>query len=374
MPQEKITMTRAELYEKVWTTPMRKLAPEYGLSDVGLAKLCRRHNIPLPGLGHWAKVQFGQKPVRPTLPSSADPRLDVVEILPSEPRQQAEKKESIEYPKIEVPADMEISHPVALGFRRVLSRSKKDQRGLLLASEGTVPLKITPESLPRALRICDVLFSALEQDKCVISWPKPHSTPLEIIVNGEKIHLLISEKLHRKEKPSSECSSRWWKDYDYTSTGELKLTLSSSEFSWISKSWNDRKRQTLEDLMGEIVGECERTGLAVKTCRQERIEAEHRRVEEQKRQAEQAARQAEYDRKAKIVAKFSQDWRESKLIKRFVRALQAATDAADVSPELREDLQKMIDWSRKHADYVDPLTDVNWMIGRFKKPSWYGGL
>lgn len=370
MPQEKITMTRAELYEKVWTTPMRKLAPEYGLSDVGLAKLCRRHNIPLPGLGYWARVQFGQKPERPTLPSSADPRLDVVEILPGEPGQQVEKKERIEYPKIEVPADMEISHPVALRFRRILFKSKKDQRGVLLASEGTVPLKITPESLPRALRICDVLFSALEHNKCTISWPKPYNTPLEIIVNDEKMHLSISEKLHRKEKPPSESSSRWWKDYEYTPTGELKLAFSSSEFSWVSKSWNDGKRRRLEDFMGEIVGECERTGLAIKRCRQERIEAEHRRAEEQKREAEKAARQAEYDRKATIVTKFAQDWRESKLIKCFVRALQAATDAAEVSPELKEDLQKIIDWGREHADYVDPLTDLNWMISHFKKPSW----
>ena len=64
MPSEQIVLTRAELYEKVWTIPMRKLAKEFGISDVGLAKLCRRHEIPLPGRGYWARIQFGQTPAR----------------------------------------------------------------------------------------------------------------------------------------------------------------------------------------------------------------------------------------------------------------------------------------------------------------------
>ena len=48
MSQTRIRLTRAELYEKVWATPMRTLAKEFGMSDVGLAKVCRRHDIPVP--------------------------------------------------------------------------------------------------------------------------------------------------------------------------------------------------------------------------------------------------------------------------------------------------------------------------------------
>jgi hypothetical protein len=38
----KITISREELYDKVWTTPIQKLSKEFGLSDVGLGKVCRR--------------------------------------------------------------------------------------------------------------------------------------------------------------------------------------------------------------------------------------------------------------------------------------------------------------------------------------------
>ncbi len=39
---------------------MRTLASERGLSDVWLAKICKREGIPRPGVGHWAKVKHGR--------------------------------------------------------------------------------------------------------------------------------------------------------------------------------------------------------------------------------------------------------------------------------------------------------------------------
>jgi AcrR family transcriptional regulator len=47
-------MTREQLYAAVWTTPMSRLADDWGLSRSGLAKLCDRLLIPYPGRGHWA--------------------------------------------------------------------------------------------------------------------------------------------------------------------------------------------------------------------------------------------------------------------------------------------------------------------------------
>jgi len=48
---ETILLTRSELYEQVWATPMSTLAKRHGLSDRGLAKLCERHQIPVPAQG-----------------------------------------------------------------------------------------------------------------------------------------------------------------------------------------------------------------------------------------------------------------------------------------------------------------------------------
>jgi hypothetical protein len=61
---------REQLYEEVWSEPVIALAKKYGLSDVGLAKICKKLNIPRPGPGYWAKKAAGRpvgKP--PPLPS-----------------------------------------------------------------------------------------------------------------------------------------------------------------------------------------------------------------------------------------------------------------------------------------------------------------
>ena len=38
---------------------MRALAKECGLSDVGLAKICEKHQIPRPPMGYWVRVERG---------------------------------------------------------------------------------------------------------------------------------------------------------------------------------------------------------------------------------------------------------------------------------------------------------------------------
>ena len=63
-----MTFTIAELFEKVWETPMVKLAQDIVVSDVAVAKGCRKAGTPLPGRGYWAK-QEKQRPRKPKLPA-----------------------------------------------------------------------------------------------------------------------------------------------------------------------------------------------------------------------------------------------------------------------------------------------------------------
>lgn len=71
-----LTLSREDLYELVWSKPMRELAKDFGISDVGLAKRCRRLGIPVPGRGYWTRVDAGQQPYRPKLPRREPQRFD----------------------------------------------------------------------------------------------------------------------------------------------------------------------------------------------------------------------------------------------------------------------------------------------------------
>jgi hypothetical protein len=68
-PPQIVRYDREELYERAWAMPVVKVACLYGVSNVAIAKACKRLQVPVPGLGYWAKKAANQ-PVkyRPPLP------------------------------------------------------------------------------------------------------------------------------------------------------------------------------------------------------------------------------------------------------------------------------------------------------------------
>lgn len=79
-PGRGIRMDREELFERVWSTPLYKLAEEWGLSGTGLRKACRRLQVPTPGRGYWQKVKAGKKVRRPSLPELPDGEAEEVVV------------------------------------------------------------------------------------------------------------------------------------------------------------------------------------------------------------------------------------------------------------------------------------------------------
>ena len=57
---------RDEIYAAIWAEPIQHVAKRYNISDVGLAKVCKKLNIPRPGRGYWAIKAAGRPlPKRP---------------------------------------------------------------------------------------------------------------------------------------------------------------------------------------------------------------------------------------------------------------------------------------------------------------------
>ena len=65
---EPTELRREDLYEQVWSEPMVRLANRYGISDVALAKVCRKMDVPVPPRGYWRRIETGRRPARPPLP------------------------------------------------------------------------------------------------------------------------------------------------------------------------------------------------------------------------------------------------------------------------------------------------------------------
>lgn len=61
-------ITREELYELVWSTPMIKVAERFEASGSYLARVCAELRVPRPERGYWAKLAVGKPPQRSALP------------------------------------------------------------------------------------------------------------------------------------------------------------------------------------------------------------------------------------------------------------------------------------------------------------------
>ena len=75
-----LSFTRREFYDLVWSKPMIHLAKELGVSDVALHKICRKHDIPNPPLGWWAKKAAGKAVEQIPLPEIESDRPAAIYI------------------------------------------------------------------------------------------------------------------------------------------------------------------------------------------------------------------------------------------------------------------------------------------------------
>jgi len=138
---ESPTLTRSQLYELIWTTPRNRLAQQYGLSDVGLSKLCRRHDVPQPPRGYWAKLAVGKVPPRARLlHPERDPPIDLRALTAAESlrrekyqRDRDERKAWAErLEPVAVPERMNRPHPLVKAtqafFAAIPGQLKRDAR------------------------------------------------------------------------------------------------------------------------------------------------------------------------------------------------------------------------------------------------------
>lgn len=65
-------LTRQELYDLVWSQPLKHLAQELSISGSALAKICDRVLVPHPSRGYWSTQGGRRRETRPPLPSAPE--------------------------------------------------------------------------------------------------------------------------------------------------------------------------------------------------------------------------------------------------------------------------------------------------------------
>ncbi len=134
---ETITFHRDQLYEEIWSVPILQLAKQYGISDVGLAKICKKMKIPRPPRGYWAKRSYGQPTIKPILRPAPDDTPSVVTV----------DRDTHQLAKVN--DKRRVKHPAAITERQKVRRLKVALRDMEIARRTRLYLEAM-QALPNA--------------------------------------------------------------------------------------------------------------------------------------------------------------------------------------------------------------------------------
>ena len=79
-PSDPLRLTRSELYERAWSTPVIRLAEEFGITNFLLSGICQKHQIPTPPSGYWSKVAHDKALSRPPLAGDGEVLIDIGQV------------------------------------------------------------------------------------------------------------------------------------------------------------------------------------------------------------------------------------------------------------------------------------------------------
>lgn len=371
--------SRKELYELLWSQPTRTVAAQLGLSDVALAKQCKKANIPLPSRGYWARRQAGKPTIKVTLPPrfpGASDRLGgfgyrdyyygadwpqkflemPIPPIPTfdEDMSSVTARGTKMVGKIRCSRKFEPAHPLV---KRLLGHDEERRQEYAKWGSSYYAPRYDTGIERRRLLIINALFLPAARLGCRPSMSTSkygqdaHSERQLSITVGESHIYFTLEPFRSKKEPQTE---------------RLKLGLGMArDRATPGESWEDEDERPLEDRLTDIL-----VGLLVTA------EANYRDTLAQTRnwvierkaaaEAELKKREAEAERKAReLEAKVAGErigrlLSQAKALDRAnqIRAyVEAAASRASELPVTPADFDNWALWARREADRIDPLVN-----------------
>ena len=378
-------VTRENLYEQIWREPMRIIAARYAVSDVGLAKICRRADIPVPPRGHWAKIRSGKPSPKAPLPAISPNRGGSVEISPPHGLSRARKREAAPMrtpPKGGLAAVPDARHsrqphPAVRFTQSALAEGFFDRFATVHARRAStnsaplipLPIRVSLPMIERALNFADALIKAAEQRGIGLYLGKRVDYPSDereerpaFQVGDHLVPFVIEEKarlcrykLSPDEAAFAQRSPLNPSAWKYTPTGKLLIRL-DIPLRWIPGikwEWIDAPDATVEDTLDEIIACVAQIGGVLREMAEKAALEEIHRREQERRTRDNARRQALERKMVEHLVQEAGNWSRADLIRRFVSEVEHRGGRSGSHDPGR--LTRWLLWAADHAERIDPL-------------------
>jgi hypothetical protein len=388
MTWQKTTFERQKLFDEVWATPVTKLAKKYGLSDVGLRKICVSLDVPLPPRGYWAKLAAGKTIPKPALHKTTclttyervmnvadvDEVLEerVAKALDSTP--DAENSETPDYsPPIDVAAFSQQAKLVVRAMKSVkLEEGAFSSLGVTWAD-----ISVSPELKERALLLVDRFAHELNIVGAKFENAHPPLPTLRrgmrrkagskrncFTLHGQRYFVRIQERITQELVPPplpkplrGGARQPAWEyrapEYRYIPTGRLFASIVSASTYYDSCKVDDTARGTIELKAQKAVRSV--ADAAIRRNVENEVRAERELARRAKAQEWDAAKANKDSLLAKLAdfEKMAKDLDRARALRRFIEDVAASKTAP---AELAGSLELMA----LMANWLDPLVKAEW--------------
>jgi len=369
------TITREGLFDLVWSQSMRSLAVRFGISDVALAKRCRKLRIPVPGRGFWARVAAGHRDRRPTLPAprtaverspihfaeppaqNSTPPPDHAVPLTEGPVWEQQQFESLPQNRIVARKRLSRSPLIHATARSLADHHGPPERRTRTYGDGTLDVAVAGRSARRALLLLDSFVQACAARGFVVEGARGNRRESRVTVLDQHISFRVFESERRidlTKDPGYKPNPRelFPRRYRHEGTGVLDLQI-GSPYGIGRSVWIDYSDLPLEEQLNEVMVGLVAAAVAIGEWQteREREEEEHRRLAAIAR-AERVQEEAEERRVAQLVAD-AERWARAEQLRNFATAMEAELRSREAG-RLPVATHAWLAWVHYVADELDP--------------------
>jgi hypothetical protein len=368
-------LTRKELYNLVWSQPVRTIASSLGISDVALAKQCNKADIPVPSRGYWARKQVGKSTAQialpPRFPGASDrlrgstrhqyyygsdwPEkfLDMpVPPIPTfdETMTSVEDRVRKLVGKVRCLRKFEPVHPLVA---KLLAHDEERRKDFVKWGSSYYAPKYDAGIERRRLLIINTLFTAAARLGCRPSmntskYGQDAEREISITIGESHIHFTIEPIKSKKDDPRNRLRLAF---------GTARVDASTGKF------WEDDDKGSVEDRLTDVLVEMlvsaeESYRNSLVRHREWIIERKAAAEAELKRRKEEAEREAQELQEKLTKEQVGRLLRQAKALDRanqiraYVESARLQAAKTHIAPS---DFDRWATWARQQADRIDPL-------------------
>ena len=349
---ETIELSRKELYDLVWSTPLSKITLQYAYNNDGIKNLCKHYDIPMPNASYWSKIKYNKKVKIEELNATFIGVDKIVLTIREEGNSvninqtpltiRTKEIESNSKAPLQVPDKM--ANPDILIQNTKKRHESKNDRGFNRDNTiDTVSIYVQEENYSRALRIMDTFIKLLRFRGHSFSRDWNNRGP-HIDVKDVLFYFEIREK--NKRIPGTKA----YESSTYIPTGILILKIGES---YKAMEWADGSNK-LEKQLAKIVAKIELEAQKELEWREEcRISAIKREKEEKIRKEYEARKEIEFN-KTKDLFNVAEYHHKAKIVRKYIDNFE---QHSSINNKLTAELMEWIKWAKEKVDWFDPLTN-----------------